>query len=71
MLLDNMNVLRGPNYWSTEHHQLIVMNVNFSNTQFSSQTIINETCNQLQKLFIASNTEPPAFLIKEDNQRLF
>src|SRR6476620_3801196 len=67
MLLDNMIVLRGPNYWSTKHHQLIVMNVNFSNTQFLSQTIINDTCNQLQKLFIASNTEPPAFLIKDNN----
>ena len=71
MLLDNMNVLRGPNYWSAQHHRLIVMNVNFSNTQFLSQTIINETCNQLQKLFLASNTEPPAFLIKENNTAAF
>lgn len=67
MLLDHMNVLRGPNYWSTQHHRLVVMNVNFSYTQFSSQTIINETCNQLQKLFIASNTEPPAFLKNGNN----
>lgn len=71
MLHDNMNVMRGPNYWSVQHHRLIVMNVNFSNTQFLSQTSINETCNQLQKLFIASNTELPAFLIKETSAEAF
>jgi cyanophycin synthetase len=71
MLLDNMNILRGPNYWSAKHHQLIVMNVNLNNIQYLSQTTINGTCNQLQKLFIASNAEPPAFLIKENNPEAF
>jgi cyanophycin synthetase len=37
MLLENVNVLRGPNYWSTQYHQLIVMNVNITDRR-----LINE-----------------------------
>jgi cyanophycin synthetase len=37
MFLEKLNVLRGPNYWSTKHHQLIVMQL-----QIPDQRTCNE-----------------------------
>jgi cyanophycin synthetase len=67
MLLQHLNVLRGPNYWSARQHQLIVLLVSLSETEKMGAATIYETCNRLQHLFTEANTEPPAFLMREGN----
>jgi len=56
MLIENINVLRGPNYWSAKHHHLIVMLINpdkFQNLQLHK---FQHLCQQIEQQFPSLHT---------------
>jgi cyanophycin synthetase len=46
MLLRSVNVLRGPNFWSVQHHQLIVLHLDL-------QPVMSETPEKIPALAAA------------------